>query len=142
MIATTAVSAQIFECIDAKGAREYGNYCPAGTVQQREITTGEGAAPGAAAPAPPKSLETQDVEFRKRLLERQEAETKATQEKSNAEDAARNCTLARGQLRGYQEGQRTTRINPDTGERTIIGDSELAGAIEEARKSVEQWCKK
>ena len=30
-------SAQVFECVDAKGAKEYAHFCRPGTVQQRQI---------------------------------------------------------------------------------------------------------
>jgi hypothetical protein len=141
-------SAQVFECIGAKGVKEYAHFCPPGTVRQRQIfkesdrggDTGAENARGASGDAP-KPIEVQEVEFRKRLLERQEAEAKAGQEKTQAEDAARNCSSARGQLKALEEGQRMTRIDPDTGERVNYGDEERAEDAERQRKAVAEWCK-
>ncbi len=139
VVSSAMASAQIFECTDAKGNKEYSRHCPPGTVQEREVVnkTGEGMPDS----SPQKSIGEQEVEFRKRLLERQEAEAKAEKEKADAEVAQQNCVSARGQLKALEDGQRIGKMDPDTGERTIIGDDERAGEIERARKSVEVWCK-
>ncbi len=136
--------AQIVECVDARGVKEYARFCPPGTVQQRQVGK-SGDSEGEAAPPPeaaaPKSIETQEAEFRKRLLERQDAETKAAQDKTQAEDSERNCSEARAQLQSVQEGQRMTRFDPATGERVMFGEQELADEAERQRKAVAQWCK-
>lgn len=135
-----AAHAQIYECIDARGAREFANACSPGTVRQRQV--GRGDEPAAAAPAgESKSPVQQEVEFRKRLQERQDAEAKANEARGKSEEAERNCIVARGQLKGLLEGQRMSRIDPDTGERVNYSDEERAAEAEEQRKSVEQWCK-
>ena len=141
-LAANAASAQVFECVSPSGAREYAHFCPPGTKQQRQILreserTGDSGASGSA----PKSIEAQEVEFKKRLLERQEAEAKATAEKAQAEEAARNCSDARGQLKALEEGQRMTRTDPVTGERVNYGDEERAADAERQRKAVADWCK-
>ncbi|MEO7727049.1 MAG: hypothetical protein ABIS45_07320 [Burkholderiales bacterium] len=96
-LAANAGWAQIFECIDARGVKEYARFCPPGTVQERQ--RGKAAAsdnePGPAPATAPKSIEIQEVEFKKRMLERQEAETKASQDKTQTEAAERNCAEAR-----------------------------------------------
>jgi hypothetical protein len=130
--------AQIYECIDARGAREFAQVCSPGTVSQRQVHRGDespGAVPGA------KSLPQQDVEFKKRLQERQDAEAKASSERAKTEEADRNCTQARTQLKGLLEGQRMMRVDPDTGDRVNLGDEERAADAERQQKLVEQWCK-
>ena len=136
-------SAQVFECINAKGVKEYAQFCPPGTVQQREVLKERSGAeePSGTSREPPKSIEARDVEFRKRLLERQEAEAKAAQEKTQAEEAERNCNEARNQLKALQDGQRMTRIDPVTGERVNFGDEERADDAERQRKAMSEWCK-
>jgi len=138
----SVASAQVFECTNARGVKEFAQFCPPGTVQQRQI--GKASESGAESPAPaaaPPSVEAQDVEFRKRLLERQEAETKAAQEKARAEEAERNCLEARSQLQAVQDGVRMSRFDPETGERVQFGDDERAEEAERQRKAIEQWCK-
>lgn len=139
----TAAAAQVFECTNDKGVKEFAQFCPPGTVQQRQIGKEADGSGSAARPAgaEPKSLQVQEVEFRKRLLERQEAEAKAAQEKAQAEEYERNCVEARAQLKLVQDGQRMTRFDPVTGERVEFGDDERTNEAERQRKAITQWCK-
>ena len=141
-----AAAAQVFECTGARGVKEFAQFCPPGTVQQRQIgkeSDGSGGAanPAGAGGAAPKSVQVQEVEFRKRLLERQEAEVKAAQEKAQADEYERNCIEARAQLKVVQDGQRMARFDPVTGERVEFGDDERTNEAERQRKAITQWCK-
>ena len=131
-----AAQAQIYECVNARGAREFAQVCPAGTVRQRQLTRSDVPPP----PPDTKSAAQQDAEFRKRLQERQDAEAKAAENRSKTEEAERNCTQARTQLKALLEGQRMQRIDPDTGERINLGDEERAADAARQQKLVEQWC--
>jgi hypothetical protein len=152
VLATAGVnvaSAQVFECTNAGGVKEFAQFCPPGTVHQRQIGKsgvsmgGEAGAadPAGASGAAPKSTDAQDVEFRKRMFERQDAEAKAAQEKARAEEAEKNCLIARAQLQAVQDGQRMSRFDPATGERVQFGDDERAEETDRQRKAIEQWCK-
>jgi hypothetical protein len=146
-VASTA-AAQVYECTNAKGVKEFAQFCPPGTVQQRQVgksgdSGGDAGAvnpAGAGSPAP-KSIEVQDVEFKQRMLERQEAETKAAQEKERADESERNCAEARAQLQAVLDGQRLERFDPATGERIRLGDDERADEAERQRQAVTRWCK-
>jgi hypothetical protein len=148
MAGADAAHAQVFECIDAKGAKAYGQFCPPGTVRQRQVFKGAesgadtGTAPAGTPRAAPKSVAEQEAEFRKRTNERQEAETKTAQEKAQAEEAERICMTSRAQLKALEEGVRYSRFDPATGERVQFGDEERAAETALARKAVEQWCSK
>ncbi len=131
-------AAQIYECTDARGAKEFTQACPPGTVRQRQVSRGD--EPPAAAPEA-KSPAMQDVEFKKRLQERNDAEAKAAEERVKSEEAARNCAQARIQMKALLEGQRMQRLDPDTGERINLGDAERAADADRQRVLVEQWCK-
>ena len=69
------------------------------------------------------------------------AEAKAAEERGKKEDAERNCSQARSQLRALQDGQRMQRTDPDTGERTVLGDDDRAADIARQQSLIEQWCK-
>jgi hypothetical protein len=129
------------ECFDAKNTKTIAQFCPPGTVKENKLMKG-GAGPGPAAPAPSKSLAERDADFKKRALERQEAEKKGDKEQADAREAERNCLDARGQLRGLQEGQRISRTDPKTGERVVLEDKDRPNEIAAAQKSVDQWCNK
>ena len=145
MATAAAASAQVFECTMPGGAKEYARLCRPGTLSQRQISTaGEGGVkPRATNPAgaAPKSLQVQDAEFRQRMLERQEAETKAAQESAQAAEFERNCLEARAELQRLLDGQRLQRTDPLTGERVQYGDEDRAEAAESQRKAIARWCK-
>ena len=143
MTLATVAAAQIYECTNARGAKEYAQSCPPGTVKQRQVVEGgTTGAPAAGGAAQPKTVDQQEVEFRKRLLERQEAEAKESQEKARTEEAERNCIAVRSTLKALQEGQRMSRVDPDTGEIIRFGDEERAAETERQLKQMEVWCKK
>jgi len=140
-------TAQILECVDAKGRKEFANQCPPGTTEVRKIMksgVGTPSAGGAASPAPAaanKSVAEQEADFRKRQNERQENDAKATKDKAEADDRRRQCEQSQSQLKALEGGQRMGKFDPKTGERTILTDSERPAEIDQARKSVQTWCK-
>ena len=144
LFAATAVysavaSAQIYECIDARGAREFAQVCSPGTVSQRLMQRPD--EPPAGAAAEEKSTAQQDAEFRKRQQERQDAAAKANENQAKAEEATRNCTQARAQLKALVEGQRMQRIDPATGAGINLSDDERATDAARQQVLVDQWCK-
>jgi hypothetical protein len=144
MLLACQATAQILECVDAKGKKEYAQICPPGTVKETKLMKGGGAASGAGtAPVPAtKSLSERDAEFRKRNLDRQETEAKAEKEKGDSKEAERHCNDARAQLRQLQDGIRIARTDPNTGERSYLEDKDRPAEIASAQKAVDSWCKK
>ncbi len=137
-----SAAAQIFECFDAKGARTIAQYCPPGTVKENKLMkSGAGGTPAASTPAV-KTTAEKEVEFRKRALERQEADAKAEKEKNEGKIAEQNCFDARGQLRQLEDGVRITRTDPVTGERSYLSDNDRPAEIAKAKRIVDSWCKK
>lgn len=139
ILAAGAAAGQVLECVDAKGKKEYAQTCPPGTVKENKMmkSSAGGGAPGAAA----KSLAEREAGFRKRTMERQEADAKAAKEQAESKIAGRNCTDARAQLKQLQDGQRIARTDPNTGERSFLTDAERPSEIANARKAVASWCK-
>ena len=140
MLLAGAAAGQVMECVDAKGNKEYARVCPPGTVKENKLMKGGAGGSSSGAAAPGKSLAERDVEFKKRNLERQEAEVKAGKEAAAAKDRERNCNDARAQLRTLQEGQRISRTDPTTGERSFLEDKDRPGEIANAQKAVDNWC--
>ncbi len=138
LLAAGATAGQVLECVDAKGKKEYAQTCPPGTVKESKLMKSSAAANSGAAA---KSLAEREAGFRKRTMERQEADAKAEKEKANAKTAERNCTDARSQLKQLQDGQRISRIDPKTGERSFLTDQERPAEIANAQKAVASWCK-
>jgi hypothetical protein len=145
MLLAHGAGAQIVECIDAKGAKTLAQFCPPGTVKENRLSKGGAGgltSSGAKAEVTGKSLSEQDAAFKKRTLERQEADAKSEKEAANAKAAEKNCIDARAQLKQLQEGMRISRLDPNTGERTFLEDKDRPGEIASAQKSVDGWCKK
>ncbi len=131
--------AQVNKCVDSSGrVVGYGSECPAGT---RPEATGIRSSPPAAGPAAPKSMAEQEAEFRKRQIEKREAEAKA--EKLAADDKARagNCESARSYLKSLKTGLRITRTDPNTGEHTVLGDADYPREVAKAQRAIEANCK-
>jgi hypothetical protein len=145
LLATGVAAGQVMECFDAKGTKTIAQFCPPGTVKENKLMkggAGPGPAAGSSAAAPAKSLAERDAEFKKRMLDRQDAEKKSEKEKSDAKDMDRGCLDARAQLRALQDGQRISRTDPKTGERIVLEDKDRPNEIAAAQKSVDQWCNK
>lgn len=144
MLLAGSAFGQIFECVDAKGRKEFSQTCPPGTVKQNQLMKGgAGSAATSVGSAPAsKSLAERDADFRKRNLQRQEAEAKSDKDQAEARDTERNCNDARSQLKQLQDGSRVARADPSTGERTFLEDKDRPAEIATAQKSVDNWCKR
>lgn len=96
-------------------------------------------APGAKAPAAPKSLAEREMDFQKRQKERAEADAKAADEDRKRAARAAECERARGYLRALEAGQRIAQ--PDaSGQRSFMTDSQRAAEVERMRQSVASAC--
>lgn len=130
---------QAYKWRDASGRIQYSDTPPppgARDVQQLRPSPG-GATSGA--PSTPSYTE-QDAAFRKRLVEKQEAEAKQAKASQDEQTRIRNCEQARGQLAGLDSGQRMVRLNAQ-GERIALDDAERAAARADTLRAIETWCK-
>ncbi|HUO44541.1 MAG TPA: DUF4124 domain-containing protein [Burkholderiales bacterium] len=140
LAASVSAGAQIFECTDAQGNKEFAQVCPPGTVQQKQRSSGASspAAPAGDAPAS-KSIAEQEAEFRKRALEKKEAEAKAAKDAADAQKTEEECNKARANLEALETGQRIT-IPGANGERTYLEDADRPAQIASAKEAVNSWC--
>jgi len=104
-------------------------------------TTNAGKTDGTKAdPSKPKTIAEKEVEFRQRRAATAEAEAKAEKERQQADERARNCEQARGQLTALQSGQRLARYN-SKGERELLDDAGRRAEIERTQKYLDATCK-
>jgi hypothetical protein len=143
MMMSAGTSAQINKCIDSAGrVVGYGSDCPAGTrPEQSSIKSSPSGSSSTAAPAAPKSLAERDAEFRKRQIEKQEADAKAEKKSAEAAQRQRACQDSQTYLKSLQAGQRITHTDPKTGERTYLDDADYPKEIANAERSVSANCK-
>jgi hypothetical protein len=152
-VASGAAQAQI-KCWNEGGKRVCGDTPPPGA----KVTTMRGAASGPAAPAPapaakdaakdgakaakkgPLTPAEQEQEYRKRQDESAKASAKAAEEQRNAEAKRANCAQARQALVELESGLRISRINPATGERYFLEESQIAQEAGKAREAIRSAC--
>lgn len=97
------------------------------------------AAAAATAPAGPKSLAEQEMEFRKRQQERADAENKAQEEQTKTAARAADCARAKSYLRAIEDGHRIERTDA-AGNREFLDDSQRAAEAERTRRLIESTC--
>lgn len=141
MLASAAAYGQLFKCIGKDGRVEYAGQCPPGTTAQQTGIKSTGGGPAPSAAPQQKSLAERDAEFKKRLVEQQEAQQKAQKQAAEAEQKRRGCENARAYLQSLQAGMRITRFDPKTGERVYLEDAEYAAETAKAQRAVEQNCR-
>jgi len=142
MMALSATAyGQLVRCVSKDGKVEYARDCPPGTTEQK---TGIKSSPGSGAPgaAPPaqKSLVERDADFKKRMIEQQEAQQKEAKKSAEAAQKQEACTNAQTYLKSLEEGLRLTRTDPKTGERSYLDDSEREAEMVKARARMSQTC--
>lgn len=134
-----AAHAQVSKCLDKSGkVVGYGSECPPGTrVEQMNIRSAPAAAPATSG----RSLAEQEADFRKRQIEKREAQSKTEKQAADVEARARACDSARSYLKSLQAGTRIVRADPNTGERTFLDDADYPKEKAAAQRSVEANCK-
>ena len=157
--AATPASAQ-FKWRDSNGRIVYSDQPPPPSVPPSAILRAPGSAaaasdaaaapaargdaPAAAAPAgeraAPLTAADREMEFRKRRLERAEAEKKASEAQARAQQAATACEESRGEVRTLESGMRVASVDA-RGERVVADDAERTRRLESARRAVREFCK-
>jgi hypothetical protein len=149
MLSPLAVHAQMLKCISKDGKVEYAAQCPAGTKEQQTgikstpaaPTTSDKGSDKGADKSKPKSVTEQEADFKKRQVEKAEAEGKQQKEAAEAAQRKRACDEARSYLAGLESGARVTRNDPKTGERVFLEDAARAQEVQRAQQSVQANCK-
>jgi Domain of unknown function (DUF4124) len=140
-----AASADVYKWVDKDGKVHYSDAPP---------VTGEGKKlkqkikdPGSSAPAangtaakPTTSVADQDLEFRKRKMEQEEAEKKKKADKELAEQNKGHCNSLRGDLRAHNDGMRITKYN-DKGERVFLDNAQRAESKAKLEEAIARDCK-
>lgn len=138
MMMSGLASAQINKCIDKTGkVVGYGSECPPGSASEKMTIN---TAPPSASPQQ-KSVADRDADFRKRQVEKQEAQAKGEKKSAEAERRKQACESSQAYLKSIESGQRISRTDPKTGERVYLADPEYGPERARARAQVEANCK-
>jgi hypothetical protein len=154
LLTTGMAFGQIYKWVDANGDTHYSDRPPSGKFKSESklLSSGVPEAPATGssagtaaktghAAAKPKTPAEQEAEFRKRQIEKEEAEKKEQKKLADAANRHHNCEAARSYLKGLESGQRVVHVNPDTGERSYLDDKQRAAETEHAKEQVATWCK-
>ncbi len=139
---SSAASAQITKWVDANGKVHYSDQPPATNVATEKLNIKSNPKPAGESnqPAAAKSYIEKDQEYRKRRVEQEESKVKQEKELAESLKKKENCISARNSLQSLQDGARSYSYT-EKGERVVMDDSGREKAINEAKKSVETWCK-
>lgn len=142
MMALSATAyGQLVRCVSKDGKVEYARDCPPGTTEQKTgIKSSPGGGSAAGAPPAQKSTAERDADFKKRMIEQQEAQQKDAKKSAEAAQKKEACTNAQTYLKSLEEGLRLTRTDPKTGERSYLDDSEREAEMVKARARMSQTC--
>lgn len=121
-----SVHAQILECVDSHGRKEFAATCPPGTVSQKELR-----AKGAAAAEPDAQPDWQEQEraYQQRRMQREAAEADADKKQRQDQAIERRCASARRAMEQLQSGRRLRWVDRATGERPVMTDAEHAAEM-------------
>lgn len=139
-----AARADMYRWVDKQGNVHYSDRAPPIDAKESKAMKAAraGTAPVAAtqAPAKQKTYAEMEADFKKRRVEKQEAEVKKEKELAEAAEKARNCERARNHHKSLEAGGRFTKSGSD-GEQLDMNDDDIAKAKVDAQKSVSEWCK-
>ncbi len=142
MVLSPAAYGQLMKCVSKDGKVVYANSCPPDTTEQKMSIKSSSGGPGQSAPAStPKSLAERDADFKKRAIEKQEAEQQDAKKLAESQQKREACGNAQNYLKTLESGTRITRADPKTGERIFIDDAERATETTRARARVAESCK-
>ena len=126
-----AANAQMYKCVDARGVTFYSDKPQPGCKGDKVDIQASPPLGGGAAPRPPQSFAGQDAEFKRRQIERDQAELQEKQQ------VAMRCAKLRNEYSVLASGGRIYQRN-SLGERVYLEDStrdtRLAQLKEEMRR--------
>ena len=131
VLAVPTASAQVYKWVDDKGRVHYGEKPPAGS--KPSAVKPPAATPNA--PAKAQDPQSQELEFRRRQLERGQDEAKQAREAANNEV---RCDNAKERL---VIAERAALYRREKGERVFFSDAEQKAEVENRRAAVTQYCR-
>ena len=127
---------QVYKWVDEKGVTHYGERPPQGKKSQEveQRLASPGSTPEKAAQP---GWKEQDLEFRKRRIEAEQAETKNKQREASQRQT---CNQARDQLVQMKSARRLYRLD-DKGERVYQSDDERSASVARLEQLVSEHCR-
>jgi hypothetical protein len=134
-------SADMYKWVDEKGVTHYSESPPPEGTQSKklDLPVTPPSAP-AAKPQSPEDWKAREAEFRRRQLQKENAEqAEKAQGERSAEVRKARCTEAQRRLDLLNAGRPLYRVN-EKGERVYMEDPDRAAQTEKWRKEADQYC--
>ena len=147
-----AHAGDMYEWKDKEGNPTYSDQPPPNDVKEtlvkKRVRTDAishpvaAASPGSTAPTAAPAQKTSaelEADFKKRQVEKSEADAKKLKEAEEAATKKKNCEIAKGQAARYERGGRITRTRAD-GEQEFLDENGIKEGLKDAKKAVDSWC--
>ena len=141
LVAPLAAHGQLLKCVSKEGKVEYAAQCPPGTKPLQTGIKNEPTRTTTKGETKAKTLAEREAEFKKRQLDATEARQKENEKAAEQAFNREACDNARSHLKGLEEGQRIVRVDPKTGDRVFMEDTDRPAEIAKAQKVVANNCK-
>ena len=149
LLLTTGATAfaEVYKWVDKDGKIQYSDQPPlsgeAKKIKQKtknDAGTSSAAAPGNKTGKPALSVADQELEYRKRKNEKEEAEKKLQAEKETAKQNKDYCNNLRGDLSAHANGKRIVRYD-EKGEAITLDEKERAENKKQLEAQIAKECK-
>ena len=138
------VSAEVYKWVDKNGKVQYSDQPPlsgeAKKLKKKTNDTGNVAPVTGGAAKPGASAADLELEFRKRKMQKEDAEKKQEAEKDTEEKNKGYCNNLRGELQAHKDGIRIVQYN-ERGERLALGDNERAQSQARLKQRIAKECR-
>lgn len=134
----STVSAQILECTNAAGKKEFAQTCPPGTVKQKELAGNSATKPidaTASNPDAPKSASQMEIEFQQRRIAREQQDEKMERDARNKQY---RCAALKERLNMYENSRGIKRYDQATGKWTFVEDEQRPAIMAQIRNDLRQ----
>lgn len=135
-------SAALYKWVDEKGVTHYSESPPPEGTQAKklELPSTAPSEPNKARPETPEDWKGRELDFRRRMLEKQKAEQSAKAQGDRSESQRKErCTEAHRRLDLLSVGRPLYHVN-EKGERVYMEDSDRAAENAKWRKEADQYC--
>ena len=142
-------TADVYKWVDKDGKVQYSDQPPlsgdAKKMKRKTKDTAETSSPASApvsnsSAKPAASVADQELEYRKRKTEKEEAEKKQQADAETAKQNKQYCASLKGDLRSHSDGTRLVRFN-EKGERIFLDDNERADSKVKLEERIAKECK-
>lgn len=138
IFSANTASAQILECTNAAGKKEFAQTCPPGTVKQKEMAGNSATKPieaSVSSNGSAKSASQMEIEFQQRRIAREQQDEKLERDAKNKQY---KCAALKERLNMYENSPGIKRYDQATGKWIIVEDEQRPAIMAQIRNDLRQ----